>query len=208
MDLLPAGSVDEAVEEIMRVHRSLPARPGIEEVEAARTLIANVEREDQTKLEAIAAARAHKGPHVPEELFMVLQEMHKNLVLFQSKEQKREALKLLDLENVHQVFDDLIQRASDCVSGRPSSKNSGSKREASSAAASSTPSFTKVSSFKKEPVKTSEMLFTRDDSYMNRVKPTFYSDGYAIGPSVSSKPQILDSSLNQASTSGIEFEFQ
>ncbi|KAK7386566.1 hypothetical protein VNO78_26899 [Psophocarpus tetragonolobus] len=193
MDLLPARSVDEVVEEIMRLHRGLPVRPGIEEVEAARTLIANVEREDQAKLEAVVGTRQHKGPHVPEELFMVLQEMQKNVVVFQSKEQKREALKLLDLENVHLLFDDLIQRASNCVS----LKNSVSKRETRASNVS-------VSSFKKEPVKSSEILFTRDDSYMNRTKPNFYPDGYAIGPSVSSKPQILDSSLKYTSTSGEE----
>ncbi|KAG4992124.1 hypothetical protein AAZX31_09G179000 [Glycine max] len=196
MDLSPARSVDETVEEIMRLHRSLPARPGIEEVEAARTLVENVEREDQAKLEAVARARERKGPHVPEELFAVLQEMQKNVVLFQSKEQRREALKLLDLENVHVLFDELIQRASNCVSARSSgSKNSVSKRETSFSTAS-------VSAFKKEPVKSSEILFTRDDSYMNKTKPNFYSDGYTIGPSVSSKPPILDSSLIPASTSG------
>ncbi|TKY58399.1 Plant intracellular Ras-group-related LRR protein 4 [Spatholobus suberectus] len=200
MDLSPARSVDEAVEEIMRLHRSLPVRPGIEEVEAARTLIANLEREDQAKLEAMATLRQHKGPQVPEELFMVLQEMQKNVVFFQSREQKREALKLLDLENAHALFDDLIQRASNCVSSsRSNSKNSVSKREASS-----TSTFTSVSSFKKEPAKISETLFTRDDGYMNRAKPTFYPDGYTIGPGVSSKPQILDSSLKPASTSGEE----
>ncbi|RDY05793.1 Plant intracellular Ras-group-related LRR protein 4, partial [Mucuna pruriens] len=197
MDLSPTRSVDETVEEIMRLHRSLPVRPGIEEVEAARTLIANVEREDQAKLEAIATARQHKGPQVPEELFMVLQEMQKNLVFFHSKEQKREALKLLDLENVHALFDDLIQRASNCISTRSNSKNSVSKRETSSTS-------TSVSSFKKEPAKTSEILVTRDDSYMTRTKPTFYPDGYTIGPSVPSNSHILDSSLKPTSISGEE----
>ena len=197
MDLSPARSVDETVEEIMRLHRSLPARPGIEEVEAARTLVENVEREDQAKLEAVARARERKGPHVPEELFAVLQEMQKNVVLFQSKEQRREALKLLDLENVHVLFDELIQRASNCVSSRSGSKNSVLKRETSSSSSVS------VSAFKKEPVKSSEILFTRDDNYMNKIKPNFYPDGYTIGPSVSSKPLILASSIIPASTSGI-----
>ncbi|KAG4939027.1 hypothetical protein JHK82_044772 [Glycine max] len=196
MNLLPARSVDETVEEIMRLHRSLPARLGIEEVEAARTLVANVEREDQAKLEAVARARERKGPHVPEELFAVLQEMQKSVVLFQSKEQRREALKLLDLENVHVLFDELIQRASNCVSSRSGSKNSVLKRETSSSSSVS------VSAFKKEPVKSSEILFTRDDNYMNKIKPNFYPDGYTIGPSVSSKPLILDSSIIPASTSG------
>ncbi|XP_061346055.1 plant intracellular Ras-group-related LRR protein 4-like isoform X3 [Gastrolobium bilobum] len=179
------SSVDGVVEEIMRIHRSLPARPGIDEVEAAKGLIINVEKEDQARLESIA--RQSKGPDVPEELFMVLQEMQKNMVYFQSKEQKREAMKLLDLENVHSLFDDLIQRASQCVSSPPSNSTS---RKTTAAAASSS-----LFNAEKEPVKTSE-LFTRDDSYVKKVKSTFYSNGYGIEPSIPSKPQILDSSLN------------
>ncbi|KAK7262784.1 hypothetical protein RJT34_30364 [Clitoria ternatea] len=185
MDGSPSRSVEETVGEIMRLHKSLPVRPGIEEVEAATTLIANVEREDQAKLEAIAMARENKGRQVPEELLAVLQEMQKQMVYFQSKEQKREALKVLDLENVHALFDDLIQRASNCVSKRslPQTEYSPS-----------------VSLFKKEPVNTSELLFSRDDSYVKKAKSSFYPHGHAIGPSVSSKPQILDSSLKSTST--------
>ncbi|KAL2333986.1 hypothetical protein Fmac_015199 [Flemingia macrophylla] len=203
MDLSPGPSVDEVVEEIMRLHRSLPVRPGIEEVEAARMLMANVEREDQAKLEAIASSRQRKGPHVPEELFMVLQEMQRSMVFFQSKEQKREALKLLDLENVHALFDDLIQRASNCVAApsSSSSKSSLSERETFSSTSSASVS---VSSFTKVPAASSEILFTRDDSFMSKTKPAFFPDGYSIGPAVSSKPQLLDSPLKPASTSGEE----
>ncbi|XP_061346053.1 plant intracellular Ras-group-related LRR protein 4-like isoform X2 [Gastrolobium bilobum] len=192
------SSVDGVVEEIMRIHRSLPARPGIDEVEAAKGLIINVEKEDQARLESIA--RQSKGPDVPEELFMVLQEMQKNMVYFQSKEQKREAMKLLDLENVHSLFDDLIQRASQCVSSPPS--NSTSRKTSHSNCSTSTPlpvaaaaASSSLFNAEKEPVKTSE-LFTRDDSYVKKVKSTFYSNGYGIEPSIPSKPQILDSSLN------------
>jgi hypothetical protein len=102
------------IEEIMKIHRSLPVRPGIDEVEAAKGLILNVEKEDQIKFESID--KQSKGNDVPDELFMILQEMQKNFVCFQSNEQKREAFKLLDLENVHSLFDELIQRPSDCVS--------------------------------------------------------------------------------------------
>lgn len=106
-------SVDSLVEEIMRLHRSLPPRPGIDEVEAAMALVRNVDKEEQTRIDAIQ--NQNKGFEVPEELFFVLQEMQKNVVCHQSKEQKREALKLLDLENVHILFDKLIQRASSCL---------------------------------------------------------------------------------------------
>lgn len=115
-------ATDEVVQDIMKLHRSLPTRPGIDELEAARTLIVNVEKEDQARLEAIGKLR--KGKDVPDELFRVLQEMQKQLVYYHSNEEKREAAKLLDLENVHLVFDDLIQRASKCLSGKSDSSSS------------------------------------------------------------------------------------
>ncbi|XP_061362212.1 plant intracellular Ras-group-related LRR protein 4-like [Gastrolobium bilobum] len=192
-------TVDELVEGIMRIHRSLPARQEIEEVEAARTLIANVEREDQARLEAMAvAARQNKNPGVPEELFIVFQEMQKNIVYFQSKEQKRDALKVLDLENAHSLFDELIHRASKCVSN----KNSVSQRGFDDPDPDPLPQ-TSVSSslFKKEPLK-AELLFTRDDSYVSKAKSTFFPGGYGIGPAISSKAQIVDSSLKPSYTSG------
>ncbi|KAG9136996.1 hypothetical protein Leryth_013840 [Lithospermum erythrorhizon] len=113
---------DEVVQEIMKLHRSLPTRPGIDEVEAAKTLMVNVEKEDQARIEAIGKQR--KAKDVPEELFRVLQEMQKQVVCYLSNEQKREAVKLLDLENVHLVFDELIQRASKCLSGNSDSSSS------------------------------------------------------------------------------------
>lgn len=203
-------SLEEVVEEIMRIHRSLPTRPGIEEVEAARTLIQNLEKEDQSRLEAIA--RQKKRKDVPDELFKVLQEMQRNLVYSQSKEQKREALKLLDLENVHAVFDDLIQRASKCL---PSSNSSQSNAYVSSTSStsysrdSSSMSLTTSASFsgnslsspagplsttttttnssyssfygEKEPVKKASELISKDDSYLKKAKTAFHSDGLGAG---------------------------
>ncbi|XP_039125165.1 plant intracellular Ras-group-related LRR protein 4-like isoform X2 [Dioscorea cayenensis subsp. rotundata] len=106
-------SLDEIVDEIMRTLRSLPPRPGGEDVEAAMELVRNVDREEQSRIDAIA--RQRKSFEVPDDLFFVLQEMQRSLVFSQCKDQKREALKLLDLENVHQLFDELIQRASKCI---------------------------------------------------------------------------------------------
>ncbi|KAE9596828.1 hypothetical protein Lal_00007457 [Lupinus albus] len=217
------SSVDAVVEEIMRIHKSLPARPGIDEVEAAKALMINVEREDQVRFESIA--KQSKGVEVPEELFMLLQEMQKNLVYFQSNEQKWEAEKLLDLENIHSLFDELIQRASKCISSPPSNSNLNSPKTSYSSGSPTTVSKNSVSapasrgSFgkvpppssaaassglfnaEKEPVKNSE-LFTRDDSYVKQTKSTLYSRGYGIQPSNQSKPQILDSSLKSISTEG------
>ncbi|GKD15191.1 hypothetical protein Tco_1199598, partial [Tanacetum coccineum] len=66
----------------MRIHRSLPTRPEIDDVEGAKILIRNLEIEEQVKFESI---NRHKKPKdVPDELFMVLLDMQKSLVRFQT----------------------------------------------------------------------------------------------------------------------------
>ncbi|XWS42252.1 hypothetical protein CRYUN_Cryun17cG0152300 [Craigia yunnanensis] len=197
-------SIDEAVGEIMRIHRSLPPRPSLDEVEAAKVLIRNVEKEDQARLDGIG--RQSKSPNVPEELFILLLEMQKNLVYFQSKEQNREALKLLDLETIHALFDEFIQRASNCVSS--SSLKSHDKPTHSNGLPDTTAhppsnnSFAAATSSSSSREPTSELvLFTRDDSYVKKAKSSFYanaSDGFGI--SISSAPHILDSSLKSGGT--------
>lgn len=195
-------SVDEVLEEIMRIHRSLPTRPGIEDIEGANILIRNLETEEQAKIESIV--RQKKRKDVPEELFSVLLEMQKILLHFQIEEQKKEAVKLLDLEKYHQVFDEMIQRASNCCA--PSSNGVASTSTSSfSYAAPSTVSVTTkaVSSLYKEPVKASE-LFTRDDSYVSKSKSVFNGDGLRAGFQSTDvlRPQIVDSTLKSAISSG------
>lgn len=189
--------MDETVEEIMRIRRSLPARPRTEEVEAAMTVVANAEKEEASRLAAAAAAaRQSKVSDVPEELLTVVEEMQKSVVSFQCKEQKRDALRLVDLENLHSLFDHLIQRASDCVSNsNNNNRNKKSSGPSNKAQWASPKNSASVSSglLKKPPVKPSQ-LFSKDDSYLNKAK--------SIGHSISFKQQILDSSLKPASTSG------
>ncbi|TXG59248.1 hypothetical protein EZV62_013821 [Acer yangbiense] len=202
-------SIDDAVEEIMRIHKSLPERPGIDEVEAAAVLVHNVEKEDQARLEAIG--RQTKSSDVPEELFILLQEMQKNMVYYQSKEQKREALKLLDLENVHALFDDFIQRASKCLpssSGSASMVRTNKKSTANSINNSSTTTTTtstaSLYNSEKTPVKTSSssQLFTRDDSYVKKTKSSFYSSDGIVSSTTTATPQIFDSTLKARTISG------
>lgn len=203
-------TVDEVVREIMRIHRSLPPRPGIGEVEAAKIIIRNIESEEQSKLEFVS--KQVKGSQVPDELFIILKELQRNWVAFQSKEDKREAMKLLDLDNAHQVFDELIQRASECV-------DSGSKGDFRGAGSVSSEGFSndyrasmvQSSSFlyEKEGVSGSSKLFTRDDSYVNMSKSTPYEDG--IGGGVRSGdgvvPMIVDSTLKSVPSTGIILMF-
>lgn len=207
-----AKSVDEVVEEIMRIHKSLPPRPGIDDIEAAIILIRNADNEEQSRIEAIS--RQKKRKYIPEELFNILLEMQKQLVQFQTKEQKREAVKLLDLENCHQLFDEMIQRASKCCSPSPSNNTPSSTSSSSSPSTNpasistssfdhSTPSSTSSLSFDKDHVKSSHLII-KDDSYVNKSK--FYNNG-GIVSSKFSKPQIFDSTLKPSITSG-EFKLQ
>ncbi|KAL5705969.1 Plant intracellular Ras-group-related LRR protein 4 [Ranunculus cassubicifolius] len=201
-------SVDGVVEEIMRIHKSLPTRPGIEEIEAARELIQNVEKEEKLKLEGIA--RQKKVKEVPEELFYVLQEMERRLVFFQSNEENREALKLLDLEHAHTVFDEFVQRASQCLpSGANSERPSSFKRPYETVSSGFSSSVTSMdtsgpstSGFysHKESRRSSEM-YSRDDSYVKKAKATMYMDGIGVD---SSRPRIGDSTLRPAIVSGNE----
>lgn len=196
-------TVDDVVREIMRIHRSLPTRPGIEEVEAAKILIRNIESEEQSKLEFIS--KQIKTSQVPDELFMILQQMQRNWVAFESKEYKREALKLLDLDNAHQVFDELIQRASECVD----LGSTGDFRGAGSVSSEGFSNDYRVTGvpsssflYAKEGVGSSK-LFTRDDSYVNMSKSTVYGDGIGGDGVV---PMIVDSTLKSVTSTGNDGE--
>lgn len=114
MAVIPEKVV-ETVEEIMRIFKSLPPRPTIEEVEAAATVIKSVNADEETRLAEIDRRQA--PTEIPRELFGVLQEVRRNEVRVRSFEQKREALHVVEVDRMFQIFDDLIQRASDIVSG-------------------------------------------------------------------------------------------
>ncbi|KAL0923441.1 hypothetical protein M5K25_007498 [Dendrobium thyrsiflorum] len=108
------AAVVEAVEEIMRTYRSLPPRPTIEEVEAATAILTSSNVEEEAKIEELS--RKSKPNGVPDELFFVLQEVKRNTVQLLALEQRRDALRVLDLDRRFKVLDELIQRASKLVS--------------------------------------------------------------------------------------------
>uniref|UniRef100_A0A7N0UGX0 Disease resistance R13L4/SHOC-2-like LRR domain-containing protein n=1 Tax=Kalanchoe fedtschenkoi TaxID=63787 RepID=A0A7N0UGX0_KALFE len=222
-------TVDGVVAQITRLHRSLPLRPDIDEVEAAKALVQNVDKDDGSIIEAVAKQR--KSPDVPQELFKILVEMQMNLITYHGKEKKKEALKVLELENLHLQYDDLIQRASTCVqSSTPSSKmpssnsnhhpdhSNGSASTLSSSnfspsrssAASSGPSTASVRTHSstfyftgKEPIKSSG-VFSKDDSYVQTTSSLFFSDktGAASTKGPPKLHQIQDSSLNPDKDNG------
>lgn len=113
-DPLPSPFID-TVNELTTIFRSLPARPSIEEVEAAVAILNTVQNDEDFKLGELSKQQVPEN--VPEELFFILQQMRKTMVLFESHEQRREAIRLIELDNMLRSFDELIQRASDLVSG-------------------------------------------------------------------------------------------
>ncbi|OMO93170.1 hypothetical protein COLO4_17066 [Corchorus olitorius] len=111
----PSPAFTETVQEIMRLYRSLPPRPSIEAVAAAKCVLRTVESEEKLKLEEISMEQPPED--VPDELFSILKQVKKTMVLFQSHEQKKDALYLVEADKLFETFDELIQRASSLVSG-------------------------------------------------------------------------------------------
>ncbi|KAK9164755.1 hypothetical protein Syun_005657 [Stephania yunnanensis] len=206
------GSTEEVVQEITRTHKSLPRRPELDDVEAARALIQNIEKEEKSKMDAINKMR--KNSEVPLQLFEILKEMKKKLALFQSEEQKREPLKLLDLEAFHAQFDYFVDKASKCLSPGSTDYSSSSASTFSSSFSSSTPtpsvmnldsSVASSSSrlYSDKELGRSSDRFSRDDTYVpskNRTAPSFLVDGIGGGGGGvgSSRSRIVDASLRPA----------
>lgn len=111
----PSPALLDAVEEIMRLYKSLPSRPSIEEVEAAISVIKTVNNEEQAKLDDISDQECPQD--VPQELFSVLQQARKTALLFKINEQRKEALHLVEVDKMFETFDGLIQKSSLLVSG-------------------------------------------------------------------------------------------
>ncbi|KZV22563.1 hypothetical protein F511_11537 [Dorcoceras hygrometricum] len=117
----PPPAYAEAIDEITRIYKSLPPRPSIEVVEAAVSVVQTVETEKALQLEDIS--KEPPPEDVPPELFSMLQEVRKSMVLFRCLEQKKEASHLIEQDRIFQVFDDLIRKASALVSGDSEKEN-------------------------------------------------------------------------------------
>jgi hypothetical protein len=110
----PSHASLNTIQEITQIYSSLPPRPSIEEIEAATSTLDTLNNLDQTKLQEISTQKPPQD--VPDDLFYVLQQLKKTMVLFQSHQQRKEAIHLLQLDKMFQTFGDLIQRASELVS--------------------------------------------------------------------------------------------
>ncbi|KAJ0968123.1 hypothetical protein J5N97_025040 [Dioscorea zingiberensis] len=111
---LETSPIKEAVEEVMRIYKSLPPRPTIEDVKVAMAIIKTVDKEEELKISQNQSFPRISG--LDDELFSVLQEARKCFISFHSYQQKKEAQLLLDLDTWFQAFDDIIRRTSELVS--------------------------------------------------------------------------------------------
>ena len=213
VDAAAFGSVDGVVGEVMRLHRSLPARPSLEEVEAAAALAHAADREERARLDAVS--RLRRPPAVPDELFGVALEMHRALAAFQCREQKRDATRLLELDALHALFDDLIQRASQCVPSSSSSSSSSTRAAprvtaapaaASTYAASSSSSVaadsnadgyssTGTNGFSAARKVTGAGRVSMDDSYVKKAKAAVWDDGVVPASSHTPRGAVAASSV-------------
>lgn len=199
VDAAAFGSVDGVVGEVMRLHRSLPPRPSLEEVEAAEALARAADREERARLDAVSHLR--RPPAVPDELFGVALEMHRALAAFHCREQKRDATRLIELDALHALFDDLIQRASQCVPSSSTSTRAAPRITASAAAASAASSSalssaavaagsnadryssTGTNGFSAARTATGTGRVSMDDSYVKKAKAAVWDDGVVAASS-------------------------
>ncbi|KAM3270923.1 plant intracellular Ras-group-related LRR protein 5 [Capsicum chacoense] len=111
----PSTACTIIIDEITTIYKSLPPRPSLIDIEAATSVIKSVDTEEQISLDEIS--KKEQDESVPRELYNVLQEVRKGIVLFQSQEQKKEAIQVIELDKTYQDFDVLIQKATELVSG-------------------------------------------------------------------------------------------
>lgn len=111
--IIPPPAYAAAIESITTIYRSLPPRPSLEEIEAANSVLDSVQTEQNHQLDLISN---QLQDDVPPEIFSVMQEVKRTMVMFRSHEQRREAEYLVEVDRFFQVFDQLIQKASDFVS--------------------------------------------------------------------------------------------
>ncbi|KAI3692058.1 hypothetical protein L6452_31867 [Arctium lappa] len=114
-ETLSSNASKETIQEIMTTYKSLPPRPTIEDLEAAISVIKTLNTEEKQKLDEINTQIC--PPDVPQNLFSILQKVRQTMVLFQTQEQRKEPLQIVDFDQIHQTFDELILKASNCVSG-------------------------------------------------------------------------------------------
>ncbi|KAM7256270.1 hypothetical protein ACFE04_012011 [Oxalis oulophora] len=105
----------KTVNQITNLYKSLPQRSSIQQIEAALSVIQTVNTEEQTKLEAID--KETNNPDGDDVIFSVLKEFKKKMVIFQSYEQRKEALYLVEVDKMLEGFDLLIRKLNIYVSG-------------------------------------------------------------------------------------------
>eukprot|EP00249_Psilotum_nudum_P018052 c26617_g1_i1 orf=301-1902(-) len=101
-------TVEGIIVEMLRLQKSLPPRPSLDDLEAALVEIKKADMVLASRLEELLTQRRSDG--VPAVVFDSFQELKKDILEEQAREQKRAAEAIIKAEERHRRFDSLIQK--------------------------------------------------------------------------------------------------
>ncbi|PTQ26333.1 hypothetical protein MARPO_2755s0001, partial [Marchantia polymorpha] len=102
-------TVEDVVAQMKLLLTAVPPRPSFGEVEAAKLAIRDEESSLSAKLDELFSEPC--PPAVPPRVFRALQEMHESVIRTQSEVRRKSHAFVLQLEERHRIFDDLLRRA-------------------------------------------------------------------------------------------------
>ncbi|CAM6100553.1 unnamed protein product [Calypogeia fissa] len=102
-------AVEEVVLQMKLLLKAIPPRPSADVIEAARLAIREEERALTAKLGELFAQKCPSS--VPPTVFRALQELHEGVIRTQSDVRRKDDQFVLQLEERHRLFDDLLRKA-------------------------------------------------------------------------------------------------
>ncbi|KAL2631630.1 hypothetical protein R1flu_016316 [Riccia fluitans] len=102
-------TVEDVIAQMRLLLKAVPPRPSPNQVEAAKQAIRDEEAALSSKLDELYSHPC--PPAVPPRVFRALQEMHESVIRTQSEVKKKNPLFTLQLDEKHQIFQDLIRKA-------------------------------------------------------------------------------------------------
>ncbi|KAG6556007.1 hypothetical protein Mapa_001947 [Marchantia paleacea] len=110
-------TVDDVVAQMKLLLTAIPPRPSFSEVEAAKHAIRDEESSLSAKLDELFSEPC--PPAVPPRVFRALQEMHESVIRTQSEVRRKRHSFVLQLEERHRIFDDLLRKAQSALPPAP-----------------------------------------------------------------------------------------
>lgn len=107
-------SIEDAVEEMRRLKAKLPPRPSPEDVRYATQTIEMVDSNLATRLDQLFQQAS--PPQIPYHVFRAYQQMREALMRKKAQDEKRTGVTIKEVDDMHQRFDALIQKAQSAAS--------------------------------------------------------------------------------------------